>query len=316
MRQTGLAAPDGAWHNRRATKRITMSKANRPPVLVAGGGIGGLSVALTLHQIGVPCIVLEPVAHLKPLGVGINLQPNAVRELYELGIGPEKLDAIGVQTKEWALVGLNGNDVYSEPRGLLAGYQVAAILGSPRAACRCCCTETAVERLGADAVRTGWRSPASATMSRTASRRWSQTRDGQRMEIDGRAADWRGRPAFGRARADAPARSRRSSGAAPSCGAARRRACRSAPAPRSSGSAPIVIAWCSTRSRRPIRHRPRDDQLDRGDHRRQLGRLARRRLEQEGRRSMSFIHHFADWNYDWLDVPACCAAPTESSSIR
>ena len=62
-------------------------------VLVAGGGIGGLSVALTLHQLGVPCLVLESVRHLQPLGVGINLQPNAVRELYELGIGPEQLDA-------------------------------------------------------------------------------------------------------------------------------------------------------------------------------------------------------------------------------
>jgi 2-polyprenyl-6-methoxyphenol hydroxylase-like FAD-dependent oxidoreductase len=89
---------------------------------VAGGGIGGLSVALTLHQIGVPCVVLESVADLKPLGVGINMQPNAVREIYELGIGPESLATIGVQTREWAIDGLNGNDVYSEPRGLLAGY--------------------------------------------------------------------------------------------------------------------------------------------------------------------------------------------------
>jgi 5-methylphenazine-1-carboxylate 1-monooxygenase len=59
------------------------------PVLIAGGGIGGLSVALTLQQIGVPCLVLEAVADLKPLGVGINLQPNAVRELYELGLGSD-----------------------------------------------------------------------------------------------------------------------------------------------------------------------------------------------------------------------------------
>ena len=58
------------------------------PVLIAGAGIGGLSVALTLHQIGVPCVVFESVAEIKPLGVGINLQPNAVRELYELGFGP------------------------------------------------------------------------------------------------------------------------------------------------------------------------------------------------------------------------------------
>ncbi len=96
---------------------------DRRPVLVAGGGIGGLCVALTLHQIGVPCLVLESVRHLQPLGVGINLQPNAVRELYELGIGPEQLDAIGLQTREFVLVGLNGKEVYAEPRGVRAGYK-------------------------------------------------------------------------------------------------------------------------------------------------------------------------------------------------
>src|SRR5690606_26755362 len=93
------------------------------PVLIAGGGIGGLSLALTLHQIGVPCLVFESVAEIKPLGVGINLQPNAVRELHEMGFGPDALDTIGVQTQEWALVGLNGNEVYAEPRGLRAGYR-------------------------------------------------------------------------------------------------------------------------------------------------------------------------------------------------
>jgi len=127
---------------------------NHRPVLVAGGGIGGLAVALTLHQIEVPCVVLESVAHLKPLGVGINLQPNAVRELYELGIGPEMLDEIGVQTKEWALVGLNGNDVYTEPRGLLAGYKWPQY-SVHRGGLQLLMYRTAVERLGADAIRTG-----------------------------------------------------------------------------------------------------------------------------------------------------------------
>ena len=92
------------------------------PVLIAGGGIGGMATALTLHQIGVPCIVFETVPELQPLGVGINLQPNAVRELHDLGFGNEVLDTIGLQAREWALVGRNGNEVYAEPRGLQAGY--------------------------------------------------------------------------------------------------------------------------------------------------------------------------------------------------
>ena len=93
-----------------------------PMVLIAGGGIGGLATALTLQQLGVPCVVFEAVRELKPLGVGINLQPNAVRELYDLGIGADQLDTVGLPAKEWALVGLNGNDIYAEPRGTLAGY--------------------------------------------------------------------------------------------------------------------------------------------------------------------------------------------------
>ena len=91
-------------------------------VLIAGGGIGGLTLALTLHQIGVKCVVFESVRELKPLGVGINLQPNAVRELDDLGIGESELDRVGIPAREWALVGLNGKEIYSEPRGKLAGY--------------------------------------------------------------------------------------------------------------------------------------------------------------------------------------------------
>ncbi len=95
---------------------------NDSRVIIAGGGIGGLATALTLHQIGVPCVVFEAVRDMCPLGVGINLQPDAVRELYDLGFTQADLDSVGLPAKEWALVGLNGNDIYSEPRGLLAGY--------------------------------------------------------------------------------------------------------------------------------------------------------------------------------------------------
>jgi 5-methylphenazine-1-carboxylate 1-monooxygenase len=124
--------------------------------MIAGGGIGGLAMALTLHQIGVPCVVFEAVRQLRPLGVGINIQPNAVRELYDLGIGPDDLDRIGLPAKEWALVGLNGNDIYSEPRGLLAGYnwpQYAVHRGQ----LQMLLYEKVVERMGAEVVRPGKR---------------------------------------------------------------------------------------------------------------------------------------------------------------
>ncbi len=91
-------------------------------VIVAGGGIAGMTMALTCHQLELPVIVHESVKTIEPLGVGINLQPNAVRELFELGLETD-LAEIGIQAKEWALVGKNGNDVWSEPRGLDAGYR-------------------------------------------------------------------------------------------------------------------------------------------------------------------------------------------------
>jgi 2-polyprenyl-6-methoxyphenol hydroxylase-like FAD-dependent oxidoreductase len=132
-------------------RRVTNNR-----VIIAGGGIGGLAAALTLHQIGVPCIVFEAVRELRPLGVGINLQPNAVRELYDLGFTEGDLDRVGVPAKEWALVGLNGNDVYSEPRGLLAGYnwpQYAVHRGQLHLLMH----QKLVERAGPQAVRLGSR---------------------------------------------------------------------------------------------------------------------------------------------------------------
>ena len=92
-------------------------------VLIAGGGIGGLVTAITLHQIGVECVVFESVRELKPLGVGINLQPNAVRELMDMGFTETDLDAFGIPAEEWALVGLGGQEIYAEPRGRQAGYK-------------------------------------------------------------------------------------------------------------------------------------------------------------------------------------------------
>jgi len=123
-------------------------------VLIVGGGIGGLALALTLEQIGVQSTVFESVRDLKPLGVGINLQPNAVRELEDLGIGEEELDRVGIPAREWALVGLNGKQIYSETRGKIAGYKWHQY-AVHRGRFHLLLYRKVLERLGPDSVRLG-----------------------------------------------------------------------------------------------------------------------------------------------------------------
>ncbi len=124
-------------------------------VLIAGGGICGLTMALTCHEIGVPVKVFESARKLEPLGVGINLQPNAVRELIDLGLG-DGLPAVGLQADEWALVGRNGNDVWAEPRGLDAGYRWPQY-AVHRGLFQMLLYREVIDRLGPDAVMTGHR---------------------------------------------------------------------------------------------------------------------------------------------------------------
>lgn len=121
-------------------------------VLIAGGGIGGLTLALSLHQIGVPCRVFESVPELKSLGVGINLLPHSTRELIELGL-LGRLDAVGVRTSELAFFSKSGKPIWSEPRGLAAGYKWPQF-SIHRGALQQLLLEAAIERLGPENILT------------------------------------------------------------------------------------------------------------------------------------------------------------------
>src|SRR6478672_8526600 len=90
--------------------------------VIIGAGIGGLTAALSLHAAGIEAEVYEAVAELRPLGVGVNLLPHAVRELTELGLG-EALAATGVATQEFRYANRFGQTIWTEPRGLAAGYR-------------------------------------------------------------------------------------------------------------------------------------------------------------------------------------------------
>jgi 2-polyprenyl-6-methoxyphenol hydroxylase-like FAD-dependent oxidoreductase len=273
----------------------------RSPVLIAGGGIGGLSLALTLEQIGVPCLILESVSALRPLGVGINLQPNAVRELYELEIGAASLDRIGIQSREWALVGLNGKDVYSESRGLEAGYRWPQY-SVHRGQLQMLLYETVVARLGPEAVRTGVEVVGYGNTDDGAIAS-VRTADGETYEIEGSlliGADGINSAVRARMYPDQP--------------------------PINWGGA---IMWRGTTPGVPIRtgasfvglgtHRHRlvfypISQPDPDTGLATINWIAELTVDNSGGWTRgdwlrrvdvdSFIHHFEDWKYDWLDVEA------------
>ena len=121
------------------------------PVIIAGGGPGGLTTALALHAQCLPVCVFEAVAALKPLGVGINLLPHAVRVLSNLGLS-EALAEIAIQTAELCYYNKFGQLIWAEPRGRAAGY-VYPEYSIHRGRLQMLLYETVQARLGATAVR-------------------------------------------------------------------------------------------------------------------------------------------------------------------
>jgi 2-polyprenyl-6-methoxyphenol hydroxylase-like FAD-dependent oxidoreductase len=122
-------------------------------VIVVGGGISGLTMAMSLHQIGVPVRVYEAVREVTPLGVGINVQPNAVRELTELGLG-EDLAGLGIATEALRFFNKFGQPVWSEPRGRAAGFSWPQY-SLHRGRLQVMLAEATRARIGADNLRTG-----------------------------------------------------------------------------------------------------------------------------------------------------------------
>ena len=122
-------------------------------VIIVGAGIGGLTLALQLHQRGIQCRVYESVATLEPLGVGINVLPHAMQELAALGL-QDVLVAAGVATRNYHFYNRYGQLIYAEPRGLDAGYASPQV-SMHRGVLQQILLRTVLERLGPGAVLTG-----------------------------------------------------------------------------------------------------------------------------------------------------------------
>lgn len=123
-------------------------------VLVAGAGVGGLTLALALHQAGIPCRVFESVPELRAIGVGINVLPHGAAELARLGL-EDALARVAVSTQESAFFNRFGQLIWREPAGRAAGFAHPQF-SIHRGDLHRVLLEAARERLGADRVLTGW----------------------------------------------------------------------------------------------------------------------------------------------------------------
>jgi len=124
-------------------------------ILISGGGIGGLTAALTLQARGHRVTVCEATAQLRPLGVGINLLPHAVAVLDGLGLLPA-LRAMAIETSALVFANRHGQTIYSDTRGLAGGYSHPQ-LSIHRGELQMLLWAQAQARLGSERVRTGQR---------------------------------------------------------------------------------------------------------------------------------------------------------------
>ena len=125
------------------------------PVIIIGGGIGGLATALTLHRAGIGCRIYEQSSQIRELGVGINTLPHAIGELADLGL-LDALDAAGLRTYELIYMNRFGQEVWRELRGMHAGHPVPQF-SIHRGALQAVLRDAVVDRLGPEVICTGRR---------------------------------------------------------------------------------------------------------------------------------------------------------------
>ena len=269
-------------------------------VLIVGGGIGGLTLALCLHRAGISCRIYELATEVRPLGVGINILPHASKELARLGLESE-LTRVSVLTREAVFYNRFGQLIYSEPLGRHAGYDDPQY-SIHRGELQRVLFEAALQRLGADCIFTGWTCVGVAQDPGRATVRFRDTAGGhdrppQHADV---VVACDGLHSVVRRQLNPEEGPPRYSGVNMWRGVTVRE-------PILTGASMIRAGWLATGKMviYPIR-----DNVD-GHGRQLVNWVAELATEKHRTRDWNragdpddFIGAFADWHFDWLDVPA------------
>jgi 5-methylphenazine-1-carboxylate 1-monooxygenase len=124
-------------------------------VIIVGGGIGGLTLALALHKAGIASRVYEAAPGMSAVGVGVSLLPHSVKALAELGL-QDALARVAITTRETAFFNRFGQLVHSEPTGRYAGYDWPQFQ-IHRGDLQMVLLDAFIERIGTDRLFTGWK---------------------------------------------------------------------------------------------------------------------------------------------------------------
>lgn len=272
--------------------------AHTPEVLAAGAGIGGLTLALQLHARGARCSLVEAAPTIAPLGVGINILPHAARELHRLGLGPA-LDRAAIRTREARFYNRFGQLIHAEAAGSEAGYEWPQY-SIHRGDLQTILVGAVRERLGDDSLHLGARVTSfeqgahgvEVMVEDTSGHREVRTAD-VLVGCDGVHSVIRAQlyPDEGEPRYSGYTMWRGTTVAPPFLG----------------GACMVRAGWLSTGKMviYPIR-----DHVDRAGHQ-LVNWVAELEIPQRSGRDwgkagsiMDIIDHFADWRFDWLDVPS------------